>query len=63
MEEIVTILMDRDGMSKQEALDILADCRAAFEEAEFDNFRCEELFEDFIGLEPDYMIDFLMDMI
>lgn len=53
--EIVRILMERDGMERDEAEDLLRDARAAVEEGEDP----EEILEDFFGLEPDYVYDLI----
>lgn len=53
--EIVRILMKRDGMERDDAEDLLRDARAAVEEGEDP----EEVLADFFGLEPDYVFDLL----
>ncbi|MBQ8133556.1 MAG: hypothetical protein IJ711_00065 [Lachnospiraceae bacterium] len=46
MNEVVRILMDRDGLSEEEARDLIAETR-------------EAIFEEMLGLEPDYIIQIL----
>ena len=53
--EIVRILMKRDGMERDEADDLLRDARAAVEDGEDP----EEILADWFGLEPDYVFDLL----
>jgi len=53
--EIVRILMKRDGMERDDAEDLLRDARAAVEESE----NPEEILADWFGLEPDYVFDLL----
>ena len=60
MEEIVKILMKRDGMSREEALDLLEDVKEMMEEVSYDPEECENIFETELGLEPDYLVDFLL---
>ena len=52
---LVSILMRRDGMERDEAEDLLQDARAAVEEGEDP----EEVLADWFGLEPDYVFDLL----
>lgn len=50
---VVEILMRRDGMTKKEAEDLLAECREALESGD-----CEAI-QDYLGLEDDYIFDVL----
>ena len=64
MEEIIQILMRRDHLSREEALDLYDECQEAIWEALRKN-RCtiddlEEILEDYLALEPDYLMEFLM---
>lgn len=59
MDEIVKILIDRDGMTKEEAVELIRDVRQMFEECEYDPVECEEIFYEEIGLEPEYMLAML----
>ena len=60
MEEIVKILMKRDGISREEALELLEDVKEMMEEVSYDPEECENIFETELGLEPDYLVDFLL---
>ena len=53
--EIVRILMRRDGMERDEAEDLLRDARAVVEEGEDP----EDVLADWFGLEPDYVYDLI----
>ena len=53
--EIVRILMRRDGMERDDAEDLLQDARAVVEEGEDP----EDVLADWFGLEPDYVFDLL----
>lgn len=59
MEEIVKILMKRDGISREEALELLEDVKEMMEEVSYDPEECENIFETELGLEPDYIPGFL----
>jgi hypothetical protein len=64
MEEIINILMRRDHLSRQEALDLYDECQEVILETLAEN-RCsiddlEMILEDYLGLEPDYLPEFLM---
>jgi len=48
---VVKILMERDGLTADEALDLISDC---MEEMECGN---DYALEDVLGLEPDYLMD------
>lgn len=59
MDKIVKILMSRDEMTKEEAIELIWDVRRMFEECEYDPAECEEIFYEEIGLEPEYMLAML----
>ena len=59
MNTIVNILMKRDGMSREEALELLEDVKDMMEEVSYDPEECENIFETELGLEPDYIPAFL----
>ena len=52
---LVSIMMRRDGMERDDAEDLLQDARAAVEDGEDP----EEILQDYFGLEPDYVFDLL----
>lgn len=47
--------MKRDGMSREEALELLEDVKGMMEEVSYDPEECENIFETELGLEPDYI--------
>lgn len=59
--EVVRILMERDGMSESEARELLQEVREMMFEAidEGSYIEAEEIFEDELGLEPDYIFSII----
>ena len=59
MKEIISILMTRDGISKDDAIKAIEECRRMM----LDAIECgddpEEVLIDYLGLEPDYMFEIL----
>lgn len=60
MNKIVSILMTRDGISENEAQNILDDCRSEIEDVlnmggGYDEV--EDILKYFLGLEMDYLFD------
>lgn len=51
--------MNRDGISKDEAIDLLEEIKGMMEECKYDPEECENIFATELGLEPDYIINFL----
>lgn len=65
MEEIINILMKRDGLSRKEVIreikSFIADARQAIDEGR--GFEVEDILASDLGLEPDYlfsMYDYFM---
>ena len=56
MNELLTILMRRAGLSREAALETIRDAREAVMEAPENGDDPEEIFADIMGLEPDYII-------
>lgn len=61
MQEVVKILMWRDGLSKEEAVSLIQETRSACEAAmaEGRTEEVEDIFTEMLGLEPDYIPDVL----
>lgn len=61
MNEIVQILMRRDGISAHEAREMYFDCKAMIDEAvqSGNEFDVEDILLDELGLEMDYIFCFL----
>ncbi len=62
MQEIVEILMRRDGITEEEALEIIRECREDIEyiathDGSYDEV--EEALRYWLGLEPDYLSYFI----
>jgi len=59
METLLDILMQRDGLSEEEALELIEEVKEACLEAIDQGEDPEEVFIDMLGLEPDYLYDIL----
>lgn len=55
MESIKEVIMRRDGMSPDDADELIQEAREAVNDGEDP----EEVLEEFFGLEPDYIFDLL----
>ena len=53
MNTVVEILMRRDGLSEEEALELIDECREAIADGDFDAIG------DYLGLEDDYIFDII----
>lgn len=62
MREIVNILMRRDGISENEARNLIEDCMLEIHEAIAAGryMEAEDIFMDWLSLEPDYLIQILI---
>ena len=61
MNRVVEILMRRDDLSQAEAESLLREVRDMLEECNFDPEESQDIIEDELGLEPDYIMDILFD--
>lgn len=59
MESIKEILMRRDGMTSDEADDMIADAQEDFDDRINDGELPYDFCKDWFGLEPDYLIEFM----
>ena len=61
MNRVIEILMKRDGLSKEDAYDLVNEVRAEMQDAiacgDYD--LADEIIESDLGLEPDYIFDIL----
>ena len=57
--EVVEILMRRDGLSRREAQDRFNEVRDMIQECNFDPFETEDILIEELGLEMDYIFEFL----
>lgn len=57
MEEIVNILMRRDGITRNEAQNLIDECMDEMSGSFYigDYRTCEDIFASYLGLEPDYL--------
>ena len=61
MNRVVKILMNRDGMTENEATSCLDDVRKMLAECNYDIEEAEDIIYSELGLEPDYIMDILWD--
>lgn len=59
MDKIINILMKRDGITREEALELIDEVKDMMEECNYDPDECEEIFMSELGLEIDYIPYFL----
>lgn len=61
MKQLVEILMRRDNITEDEAWNLINECteELATAIAYGDHQACEDIFMDYLGLEPDYL-DYLL---
>ena len=61
MNRVIQILMERDGLSKENAYDLVNEVRAEMKDAIAcgDYELAQEIIESDLGLEPDYIVDIL----
>lgn len=61
MKEIIKILMKRDGISHADAKEAYLECQEAMMDAveSGDFFEVEEILRSELGLEPDYIFNFI----
>lgn len=59
MNNVVAILMKRDGMSRAEAVALVTEVREMIEDAGGDYDEAEQIMIDELGLEMDYIMDIL----
>lgn len=58
MERIINILMQRDGLSREEAISLIEQTKDMILETE-DIWNADAVLMEQLGLEPDYMVDLL----
>ena len=57
--EVVEILMKRDGLSRREAQERFNEVQEMIQECNFDPFETEDILIEELGLEMDYIFEFL----
>lgn len=62
MKEIIAVLMQRDGLSKEDATTVIKETMRAVRECinEGDFEAAEDIFTSELGLEPDYLLNLIM---
>lgn len=63
MNKIISILMKRDGLTRDEAKQLLNDFVATYLQGDFDPFEAEEIFQSEFGLEPDFFEILMFDQV
>lgn len=60
-EELAEMIAQRDGISFEEAMETINDCRIEMESAFYRGnlFEVEDILADYLGLEPDYLFLFI----
>lgn len=59
MSKVVEILMKRDGLSRTEAQEQFNEVREMIQECNFDPVETEDILIEELGLEMDYIFEFL----
>jgi hypothetical protein len=59
-KEIIRVLMERDGLTEEEAEERVDEVREMFEDCEYNPTECELIMAEELGLEPDYVFDLLL---
>lgn len=59
MNSVVKILMDRDGNTKQDAVKRFEETKIMMEECAFEPIETEKILMEQLGLEMDYIHDFI----
>lgn len=59
MNEIIQILIERDGMTRMEAVNLINETATLIFETINEGSDPEEVLQDMLGLEPDYIDAFL----
>ncbi len=59
MKTIKEVLMTRDGMSEKEASDLIAEAKQDFNDRLESGDNLMDICEEWFGLEPDYLDEFL----
>ena len=59
MDKVVNILMQRDGYSEEEAIELIEETREEIMESQDDMIRWEEILWSNLNLEPDFIFEFL----
>ena len=59
MEDIIKILMERDGDTEEEAIDRIEEVKKMMEECDYDSDEVENIVMENLGLEMDYILDLL----
>lgn len=56
MDKVINILMKRDGLTREEAVELIEETQDEMLACE-DSSEAFDVFQDMLGLEPDYIMD------
>lgn len=59
-KRVVKILMERDGLTEDEACERIKEVKTLFDEANHNSMTCENILANELGLELDYLLDILL---
>lgn len=59
MSDLKKILMERDGLTSDEADEQIRECKAEMNERLANGEMPDDILEEYFGLEPDYLFDLL----
>ena len=59
-KEIIRVLMERDGLTEEEAEERVDEVREMMADCEYDPTECENIMYEELGLEPDYIFDLII---
>ncbi|MDE6007718.1 MAG: hypothetical protein K2G90_00745 [Muribaculaceae bacterium] len=54
-EDVAKVLMKRDEISHDEAMDLITECAQAIRDSGYDIIEADSIMSEYLGLEPDYM--------
>ncbi len=63
MNSIVKVLMERDGLSKSEAVELFKEAQAELNNRLATGEDCYDICQEYFGLEPDYLMDLIPEPI
>lgn len=58
-QAIIKILQERDGITKGEAIALVEQTQTEINESDYDYSSAQDILEENLGLEPDYLMAFL----
>ena len=59
MNSIIKVLMDRDGLSRSEAVELFKEAQKELNDRLAAGEDCYDICQEYFGLEPDYLMDLI----